>query len=76
MTGGMVTLMSLYNTALHTWFNFTLFDWLSGMLLRWPIAFVTSLTIGDARGREGLRAGGQTSLKKGGFSIFPPFRAL
>ncbi len=30
MTGGMVTLMSLYNTALHTWFNFTLFDWLSG----------------------------------------------
>lgn len=47
MTGGMVTLMSLYNTALHTWFNFTLFDWLSGMLLRWPIAFVVSLTIGD-----------------------------
>ena len=25
MTGGMVTLMSLYNTALHTWFNFTPF---------------------------------------------------
>ena len=47
MTGGMVTLMSLYNTALHTWFNFTLFDWLSGMFLRWPIAFVASLTIGD-----------------------------
>lgn len=47
MTGGMVTLMSLYNTSLHTWFNFTLFDWLSGMLLRWPIAFVASLTIGD-----------------------------
>ena len=47
MTGGMVTLMSLYNTALHTWFNFTLFDWLSGMLLRWPIAFAVSLTIGD-----------------------------
>ena len=47
MTGGMVTLMSLYNTALHTWFNFTLFDWLSGMLLRWPIAFAISLTIGD-----------------------------
>ena len=47
MTGGMVTLMSLYNTALHTWFNFTLFDWLSGMLLRGPIAFVASLTIGD-----------------------------
>ena len=47
MTGGMVTLMSLYNTALHTWFNFTLFDWLSGMFLRWPTAFVASLTIGD-----------------------------
>ena len=47
MTGGMVTLMSLYNTALRTWFNFTLFDWLSGMLLRWPIAFAVSLTIGD-----------------------------
>lgn len=47
MTGGMVTLMSLYNTALHTWLNFTLFDWLSGMLLRWPIAFAVSLTIGD-----------------------------
>ena len=47
MTGGMVTLMSLYNTALHTWFNFTLFNWLSGMFLRWPIAFVASLTIGD-----------------------------
>ena len=46
-TGGMVTLMSLYNTALHTWFNFTLFDWLSGMFLRWPTAFVASLTIGD-----------------------------
>ena len=42
MTGGMVTLMSLYNTALHTWFNFTLFDWLSGMLLHWPIAFAVS----------------------------------
>ena len=54
MTGGMVTLMSLYNTALHTWFNFTLFDWLSGMLLRWPIAFVTSLTIGDVIAKRAL----------------------
>ena len=54
MTGGMVTLMSLYNTALHTWFNFTLFDWLSGMLLRLPIAFVTSLTIGDVIAKRAL----------------------
>lgn len=54
MTGGMVTLMSLYNTALHTWFNFTLFDWLSGLLLRWPIAFVTSLTIGDVIAKRAL----------------------
>lgn len=47
MTGGMVTLMSLYNMALHTWFQFTVTDWLIALFLRWPIAFVTSLTLGD-----------------------------
>ena len=47
MTGGMVTLMSLYNMALHTWFHFTVVEWLVALLLRWPIAFATSLTLGD-----------------------------
>lgn len=47
MTGGMVTLMSLYNMALHTWFQFTVVDWLIALFLRWPIAFATSLTLGD-----------------------------
>lgn len=47
MTGGMVTLMSLYNMALHTWFQFTVADWLVALFLRWPIAFATSLTLGD-----------------------------
>ena len=47
MTGGMVTLMSLYNTALHTWFSFGLIDWVYALLLRWPIAFVASLTVGN-----------------------------
>ncbi len=47
MTGGMVTLMSLYNMALHTWFQFTVVDWLVALFLRWPIAFATSLTLGD-----------------------------
>ena len=47
MTGGMVTLMSLYNMALHTWFQFTIVEWLVALLLRWPIAFVMSLTLGD-----------------------------
>ncbi len=47
MTGGMVTLMSLYNMALHTWFHFTVIGWLISLLLRWPIAFATSLTLGD-----------------------------
>lgn len=48
MTGGMVTLMSLYNTALHTWFNFSVIDWLVALFLRWPIAFAASLTLGNA----------------------------
>ena len=47
MTGGMVTLMSLYNMALHTGFRFTVAEWLMALFLRWPIAFATSLTLGD-----------------------------
>lgn len=47
MTGGMVSLMSLYNTALHTWFSFGLLDWACALLLRWPLAFAASLTVGD-----------------------------